>query len=125
MFKGRSDHLVLASNSITKTRNFYEETLKLEPGTVQDNYVTYELNGFYLCFKQVKKQQNFGLAVIHLGIDFKTQTEVKDWFDRLQNLNLDISEKILGGIGKGPFRFYIKDPDGYTLEFETWEGASN
>lgn len=125
MFKGRSDHLVLSSNSISKTREFYEGILRIEPGTVQDHYITYDLNGFFLCFKQSSKNQNVGKAVTHLGLDFERQDEVKEWFEKLKTHNLDMSENLLGGPGKGPFRFYVKDPDGYTLEFETWEGSSD
>lgn len=126
MFKGRSDHIVLACKDIQKTREFYEITLNIPVRTVQPNYVTYDLGGFYLCFKETTGVNDVGSAVVHLGIDFKSRNEVESYYEMLQTKNVsNLSSKITGGPGQGPYRFYVKDPDGYTLEFETWEGSSD
>lgn len=126
MFKGRSDHIVLASRNIQLTREFYEQIIGLAPGTVQANYVTYDFGGFLLCFKERSDLSDLGEAVVHLGVDFPKKEDVDSYFGKFKGMNVKtISTCTIGGAGQGPYRFYIKDPDGYTLEFESWEGCSD
>ncbi len=67
-----------------------------------------------------------GSAVVHIGIDFSSRKEVESYYEMLNAKNVsNLSSKITGVLGQGPYRFYLKDPDGYTLEFETWEGSTD
>lgn len=126
MFKGKSDHIVLACSNLAATRSFYEGVIGIVPDTVLDDYITYNLGGFFLCFKASLGGPEFGIAVKHVGIEFPLRTDVDLFFEKLRESDYPpVSESIVGGSGKGPYRFYVKDPSGYTLEFESWEGCSN
>jgi catechol 2,3-dioxygenase-like lactoylglutathione lyase family enzyme len=125
LFNGKADHIVFTVGDINKTREFYEGVIGLRPNTVSESYVTYELGAFALCFKEIKGVENVGHAVVHIGIDFPTRAEVDGYFAQIKASNYQAPpEKILGGVGEtGPYRFYVKDPEGYTLEFESSEGC--
>lgn len=126
MFKGKSDHIVLACKSIKEIRYFYEQIISLVPNTIQDHYVTYNLGPFTICFKEIEGLKEVGSAVVHLGIDFPLREDVDQFRDLILKSNYTIKpSEIFGGPGKGPYRFYLKDPAGYTLEFESWEGCSD
>ena len=125
MFKGKTDHIVLACTSLDETRKFYEEILQIKPETVLPGYVTYPLGSFSVCFRERSDILNPGASVMHIGLEFPLQSDV----DRYRELLLKIKDidpgPILGGISMGPYRFYVKDPSGYTIEFESWENSSD
>jgi catechol-2,3-dioxygenase len=126
MFIGKSDHIVLACKNIKEIRSFYEQIILLIPNRQLENYVTYTLGSFTLCFKEIESLGDVGSAVVHIGINFPTRADI----DKYHQLILDSSyqlqpSEIFGGPGKGPYRFYLKDPAGYNLEFESWDGCSD
>ncbi len=126
MFQGSSDHIVLACNSLAEIRDFYENMLGLVPGTVLAGYITYPVGTFSINFKETPGLQDVSAAVVHIGVEFKTRGEVDRYFSKInESTYTSKPSKILGGPGQGPYRFYVKDPCGYTLEIETWEGSSD
>ena len=126
MFDGKTDHIVLYCNDILSVRNFYENILRLKPKTILENYITYELGFFLLCFKEKKSHIIYGEAIAHIGVEFPTRLAVDEHFSKIKKSNyLNAPSNIIGGPGLGPYRFYIKDPSGYTLEFESWDGCSD
>lgn len=126
MFKGNSDHIVLKIENFGHTRDFYERIVGLQPQTVLNKYITYQLGNFNLCFKEFNDLKSPGLSVVHLGIEFKTRAEVDQYFKKFIESDYQLKPKeIIGGPKQGPYRFYVKDPSGYTLEFESWENCSD
>jgi len=126
MFKGKSDHIVLACRNIKEIRSFYEQVISLVPNTILDHYVTYDLGPVTLCFKEIEGLGDVGSAIVHIGIDFPSRKDVDQFRDLIQKSSYSNKpSEILGGPGKGPYRFYIKDPAGYNLEFESWEDCSD
>ena len=73
----------------------------------------------------------YSRGVAHVGLELPSRGEVQNFFGRLADLprfgsgqrplqsltDLDISQT------PGPYRFYVRDPDGYVLELYTWEGV--
>jgi extradiol dioxygenase family protein len=125
MFKGKSDHIVFACADIASTRHFYEAIVGLSAETAQDDYVTYDLGGFFLCFRKALELHEFGKAVKHIGIDLPLRSDVDALLERIKGAKYPIESETIGGLEQGPYRFYVKDPSGYTIEFESWDGCSN
>lgn len=143
MFNGQATHLILKSNDLQSTRNFYETILEIKPQTNSASYLTYSLGPFLLGFKLIEEQIKISCSsqnnseilksiylqdnsIVHLGIEFKTQREIEYYFNLLKNKKYkNMSAQVFGGIKLGPYRFYVTDPNGYTLEFESWENCSD
>jgi extradiol dioxygenase family protein len=126
MFGGNCDHLVLKVENISAIRRFYEGVVGLEAVTVQDKYVTYKLGNFSICFKEFHGGSKAENPIVHLGIEFKTRGDIDVYFKRVNDSSYSPKPStIVGGPGEGPYRFYVNDPSGYTLEFESWEDASD
>ena len=126
MFIGKTNHIVLNCNEILSVRNFYEDILGLKPRTISKSYMTYELGFFVLCFQEKKSEINYGEAISHIGIEFPKRHYIDEYFSKISHSQyLNTPSRITGGPGLGPYRFYIKGPSGYNLEFESWDGCSD
>ncbi len=126
MYNPNINHIVLYCNEILSVRNFYETILDLKPKSISETYLTYQLGFFLLCFKEKKSKTNYGEAIAHIGIEFSTREIVDEYFYKINKsgyLNTPIN--IIGGPGLGPYRFYVRDPSGYNLEFESWDECSD
>ena len=119
------NHIVFHTSKIPETANFWENVLGLENNiTHNENLLQYICGKFLVMFSHSEKApKDFSQAIGHLGIEFPSKKNVDEQYERLKK-KLDIPKPI-GGWGKGPYRFYIKDPNGISIEFETWEGCSD
>ena len=119
-------HIVFNTSQISKTADFWENILGLKNCTNSKNLLQYKISKFLLMFRYSEKcPADYSQTIAHLGIEFLSKAEVDTQYEKLKKkFNLNISKPI-GGLKQGPYRFYIKDPNGITLEFETWEGCSD
>ena len=118
-------HIVFHTSKISETAAFYENIVGLKNYVVTDKEVLqYRFGKFMVIFINAKKTpEDYSHIIAHLGIEFPTRKDVDAQYERLKN-KLNIPEPV-GGLKQGPYRFYIKDPNGIPLEFETWENCSD
>ena len=120
-------HIVLKVRSFEQARIFYCDILGLTNRSMESEFLSFEIGSFFLNFAQDPNYtDSWALGIGHIGLQFPTRASVDTWHSRLvvpaNGINVS---KITGGPGKGPYRFYLKDPHGYTFEFESWEGCSD
>ena len=120
------NHIVFNTLKISKTADFWGNILGLKNHSNRKNLLQYKINKFLLMFSYSEKcPEDYSQTIAHLGIEFSSKAEVDTQYKRLKkNLNLNISKPI-GGLKQGPYRFYLKDPNGIKIEFETWEACSD
>lgn len=120
-------HMVLKVRSYEKAKAFYCGLLKLEDHSQEARFLSLRFASFTLNFvEDLDFQDAWAKGVGHIGLEFETRKAV-DAFHKLlseSNQSQRVS-KISGGASQGPYRFYITDPHGYCLEFESWEGCSD
>lgn len=118
-------HIVFYTSKLSETAAFWENILGLTNHiTTNKNLLQYKFGQFMVMFANAEKApEDYSRIIAHLGIEFLTKKDVDAQYERLKD-KLNIPSPI-GGWKKGPYRFYIKDPNGIPLEFETWEGCSD
>ena len=119
MSKKSITHIVFNTGKQTETSQFWENVFEVSNRSNQKDFLSYDINGFIV--NEIKLK----IGVGHLGVELASTKDVDNEFKRLSGiLNKTINEPE-GGPGKGPYRFYIEDPNGITIEFESWEGCSD
>ncbi len=79
-------------------------------------------------------EAGYSQGVGHLGLDAATRSAVEAYFSRLRRTPfLPLANNVLEPLKTlhelrsrqtpGPYRFCVLDPDGYTVEIHSWEGA--
>ena len=118
-------HIIFYTSKLSETAAFWENILGLTNHiTTNKNRLQYRFGKFMMMFAHTEKtRSDYSDVIAHLSIEFPTKKDVDTQYERLKD-KLDIPKPI-GGWKKGPYRFYIKDPNGIPLEFETWEGCSD
>ena len=125
MKSAKLTHIIFHTSKISETAAFWENILELKNHIhTNENLLQYKFGNFMVMFNNVKESpEDYSQIIAHLGIEFPTKKDVDAQYERLKDkLNIP---KPIGGFGKGPYRFYIKDPNGIPLEFETWEDGSD
>ena len=120
------NHIVFYTSKISETKKFWEKILQLKNYIVDNkNLLQYRIGEFMIMFSYTKAEipKSYTHIISHLGVEFPTRKCVDFQYQNLKK-KLDISKPI-GGLKKGPYRFYIKDPNGINLEFESWENCSD
>jgi catechol 2,3-dioxygenase-like lactoylglutathione lyase family enzyme len=117
MFKGNLTHIVLKTNKMNETLRFYESKFEIKNHARKG--IAFKFLSFVLAFEESEDGVS-GDSVSHIGILYDSKFEVDELYARFDN-----PSSLVGGMGEGPFRFYVKDPNGYTLEIETFDGASD
>ncbi len=129
-------HLVLYVKDVAITRDFYIDTLgctvrRYAPG---ERVLSVSVGGFVLNFYGLKPGEappdGYSSGVAHLGLELPTRPDVRQFFERLADFSrFGSGQRLLQTVTdletsrtSGPYRFYVHDPDGYTLELHTWEG---
>lgn len=118
-------HIIFYTSKLSETAAFWENILGLKNHIVTNkNRLQYKFGKFMVMFNNAEKPRNdYSDIIAHLGIEFPAKKDVDVQYEKLKDkLNIP---KPIGGLGKGPYRFYIKDPNGIPLEFETWEDCSD
>ncbi len=119
-------HMVIKTAAMEETRKFWESVLLCKNGAAdEENYLRYDVGSFTVMFDESKKAERNLLHVIgHVGFEFESKSHIDSEFERISQLVSGI-KKPIGGMKQGPYRFYIDDPNGIKIEFETWEGSSD
>ncbi len=132
-------HLVLYAKDVAVTRAFYVVALgcaarRHAPG---ERFLSVAVGDFILNFYGFVPGEappdGYSKGVAHLGLELPSRAEVQNFFGRLADLSrLGSRQQPLRTLTDletsqtpGPYRFYVRDPDGYTLELHTWEGVED
>ena len=129
-------HLVLYVKDVAVTRGFYVGTLGCAARRYapDERFLSVSVGSFILNFYGLKPGEappdGYSSGVAHLGLELPAQLDVRRFFDRLVDFSrLGSGQSLLQTVAaletsqtSGPYRFYVRDPDGYTLELHTWEG---
>ncbi|WP_460218514.1 VOC family protein [Psychroserpens sp. MEBiC05023] len=124
-------HLSLPCNSIVETKKFYVDTIGGSLGRYANNWVDINLFGHQLTFTQVGKfdfnNPNYTfegkvLSSFHFGIIL----DIDSWgkmYSKLANQNLELTTQttFLKNQSGEHLSFFVKDPNGYMLEFKTFK----
>lgn len=131
-------HLVLYVRDIGATRDFYVGALGCSERRYapDEDFLSVLAGGFILNFYGPKLSpplaDGYSGGVCHVGLEAATKEEVHAYFERLsgEHTLLDSKKQPLRSVAAlearqtpGPYRFYVRDPDGYVLEVHTWEGG--
>jgi extradiol dioxygenase family protein len=117
--------------SVKETKNFYANSIGASLGRNTQNWLDVNLFGHQLTFIKVAKfdfnnpNYVFGgkiLPSFHFGVIVDSITW-KKIYSKLKESNLDVVTKALFLEGKTGEHtsFFIKDPNGYMLEFKTFK----
>lgn len=130
-------HLVLYAKDVAVTRDFYVATLGYAARRYapDERFLSVSVGGFILNFYGLKPGKappdGYSGGVAHLGLELPTRLDVRQFFGRLADFpRFGSRQRLLQTVTDletsqtpGPYRFYVRDPDGYTLELHTWEGV--
>ena len=129
-------HLVLYVKNVAVTRNFYVGTLGCAARRYapDERFLSVSVGDFILNFYGLKPGEappdGYRGGIAHLGLELPTRLDVQQFFGRLTDFSrFGSGQSLLQTVADletsqtpGPYRFYVHDPDGYTLELHTWEG---
>jgi len=133
MSKGKCTHIVLRARDLNSTRKFYVDILRCKERRFDDSegFLSILMGDFIINFyvfkDKMKIPPSYSMGIAHIGFELETRDEVLCFFKILKGspYRVDRDEKKLSESYKtGPFRFYVQDPDGYTIEIHSWEGVS-
>lgn len=132
-------HLVLYVKDLSATHDFYGRLLELPERhcAPEEDFLSVAAGAFILNFYGPKLHEaleaGYSQGVGHLGLDAATRAAVEGYFSRLQQAchqplasdrqPLETLHELRSRQTPGPYRFYVRDPDGYTVEIHTWEGV--
>lgn len=130
----RCTHLVLYVKDVAETWAFYVSKLSLSERRYapDERFLSVLAGGFILNFYGSDAlEAGYSRGVAHVGLELSTRQAVRHLFEHLHDLprfgggrtplkNLADLEALQT---PGPYRFYVRDPDGYVLELHTWEGV--
>jgi catechol 2,3-dioxygenase-like lactoylglutathione lyase family enzyme len=136
-------HLVLYAKELSATYNFtynfYVQLLELPERRYApaEDFLSVAAGDFILNFYGPKLhgplEAGYSQGVGHLGLDAFTRSVVEENFSRLLGTTfpplassmqpLETLHELRSRQTSGPYRFYVLDPDGYTVEIHTWEGV--
>lgn len=133
----RCTHLVFYAKDVAVTRDFYIYTL----GCVERRYAPDEgflsvaagefILNFYGFAPDQTLPDGYNRGVAHLGLELPTRRDVEEFFRRLEGCTrFGSGQRALWSVTElaasqtpGPYRFYVRDSDGYLLELHTWKGV--
>ena len=130
-------HLVLYVKDVSVTHDFYVRYLRcLERRYApEEDFLSVAVGDFILNFYGSKLyeplEKGYSQGVAHVGLELPTRRDVHLFFKRLGDRQpfgsgrrpLRSVADLAASQRPGPYRFYVKDPDGYTLELHSWEGG--
>lgn len=127
-------HVSLPCEDIRRTKDFYESVLGCEVGRSAQHWADINLFGHQLTFTEAGKF-NFEnpsyvfegkvLPSFHLGIIVNLETW-SDLYKKLSSADCEIvHQKTFLNTKKGEhLSFFVKDPDGYMLEFKSFKSEA-
>ncbi len=123
-------HISLPCLSVKETKNFYTENIGATFGRNTQNWIDINLFGHQLTFIKAKFSFNNPnyifegkiLPSFHFGVivDFDTWKKI---YAKVQGLKLDLvtESTYLKGEQGEHMSFFVKDPNGYLLEFKSFK----
>lgn len=126
-------HLALPCDNIEKTKDFYVFTLGAKQGRSTDTWLDINLYGNQLTFTEAgsfnfdfKNYRLNGqlLPSFHFGVIVDTETWGKI-YSRLTQKDLEVTTEatFLESKTGEHLSFFVKDPDGYSIEFKSFKYA--
>lgn len=132
-------HLVLYVQDLSRTYNFYVRLLELPERRYApaEDFLSVAAGDFIVNFYGPKLHrplaEAYSQGVAHLGLDASTRSAVESYFSRLRRMPflplasnmqpLETLHELRSRQTPGPYRFYVRDPDGYVVEIHSWEGV--
>lgn len=132
-------HVVLYVKDLQATYDFYVRILccPVRRYAPEEDFLSISVGGFIVNFYGPELSPSlfdgYSQGICHLGFEVSTRSAVERYFTQLQGVSytplasgkrpLETLEQLRARQTPGPYRFYVLDPDGYTVEIHTWEGA--
>jgi catechol 2,3-dioxygenase-like lactoylglutathione lyase family enzyme len=117
-------HIVLYVEDVNATHHFYTERLgcSLRRFSANEKFLSIAVGNFVInfdgsCPDLIKGYQQ---GIAHLGFEVETRATVDYYAERLKSSKSFWDKR---NALHGPYRFYVSDPDGYTIEIHTWNGV--
>jgi catechol 2,3-dioxygenase-like lactoylglutathione lyase family enzyme len=116
-------HLALYVQNIDATRHFYIDNLGciVRRFSSEEKFLSISIGDFIINFDGSCSglAGGYNQGVAHLGFELETRTMVDSY---AEHFRLSDSFDDRRNVAHGPYRFYVQDPDGYTIEIHTWDG---
>jgi catechol 2,3-dioxygenase-like lactoylglutathione lyase family enzyme len=119
-------HIALYVKNVEVTHRFYTECLgcALRRFSSDEGFLSIAVGRFIINFYQISDKEllikNDARGIAHLGFEVETRAIVDSYAEQFQ-LSHSFCDK--RKTTYGPYRFYVNDPDGYTVEIHTWDGV--
>lgn len=132
---GNCTHLSLYTGNLPATEAFYTRYLgcTLIRSAEDEGTLVVDMGSFRLVFSKPKSADfSAGVAtaaaIDHIGYEFPRRAEVEEIFTRLQTSEfsdavLTSGQSLQNSPATGPFRFYVRGPNGYVVEVHSWDGC--
>jgi catechol 2,3-dioxygenase-like lactoylglutathione lyase family enzyme len=117
-------HVALYVKAVEVTRCFYTEGMgcALRRFSAAEGFLSIAVGKFIVNFYQLPAEKSFTepytWGIAHLGFEVETRAAVDSYAEQFQ---LSDSFQDKRNTVHGPYRFYMDDPDGYTIEIHTWD----
>ena len=129
-------HISLPCKNIEETIKFYEENLNLEIGRKTNKWVDINLFGNQITFVLTENYDfkfpmysldDIKIPSFHFGVIFLENNEWDKMHDMINNWSTEtiIRKTFFGGKNGEHYSFFVKDPNGYVLEFKTFADYDN
>jgi catechol 2,3-dioxygenase-like lactoylglutathione lyase family enzyme len=115
-------HFVLFVKDVEATRHFYidESGCVLRCFSSEEKFLSIAVRDFTINFYGVSSglAEGYSQGLAHVGFEVETRAIVDDYAKQFQRFDSFQDKR---NAAHGPYRFYVCDPDGCTLELHTWQ----
>ena len=117
-------HIVFYTTKMKETKHFWEKVLGVKNRSTNKDDADYKIGGFTVMFVSSDKAPvDYSKFTHHFGFELSSQSEMKALYKKLKSKKAGNMTELIEK--KGPYRFYIRDPNNISLEFETWDGTEH
>jgi catechol 2,3-dioxygenase-like lactoylglutathione lyase family enzyme len=116
-------HFVLYVKNLAATRHFYVDELGcvLRRFSREEKFLSIAVGNFIINFDSKHQvDEGYTLGIAHVGFEVENKDAVDTFADYFESRATFRDKR---NTAYGPYRFYVYDPDGYTIEIHTWEGV--
>jgi catechol 2,3-dioxygenase-like lactoylglutathione lyase family enzyme len=118
-------HVVLYVKDVNATRYFYIEQLgcTLRRFSANEKFLSVAVGNFIVNFygSHPDLEKGYQQGIAHLGFEVEARAIVDTFANCFQTR---VGFHDMRNSTQGPYRFYVNDPDGYTVEIHSWEGTN-
>ncbi len=104
-------HLNIDVKDLERSRRFYVDLLGMEVNWSVADMVALRAGEFDFFISQAARERALAVDALHFGFRLRDRAELDAWETALRAKGVAASER------RGEDAFYVKDPDGYTVEF--------